>query len=189
LINAIQPRAFRSAPLNHCQIYRLTPRVGTLTIIYLNDIFNTITNVLTMANIFEMCDLEVTLINEEHSVNVEVEMLELSLTQLSKHEEKLALKIMRPRVDQSVRLVWDHPPLPPNVSTLTIYLKFGLDFQICLGKFIECLAGNDDVCLFLRTWVPSDGHYRWLKGQVNNLPIKQRINYVVCTICKILDFL
>jgi hypothetical protein len=99
-------------------------------------------------------------------------MVELSFTQLSKHEEKLALRVMRPIVDQSMRLVWDCPPLPLNVNTLAIYLKFVLNFQDCLGRFVECLADNDDVCLFSRTWVLSDGHYCWLKGQVNNLPIK-----------------
>jgi hypothetical protein len=41
-----------------------------------------------------------------------------------------------------------------------IYLKFVHVFQDHLKRFVECLANNDDVHLFLRTWVPSDGHYR-----------------------------
>jgi hypothetical protein len=70
-----------------------------------------------------------------------------------------------------------------------IYLEFAPIFQNRPGRFVECLAENDDVCLFSRTWVVSDGHYRWLKGLVNNLPMEQQADYTACTISKILNFL
>jgi hypothetical protein len=52
-----------------------------------------------MADTFEMCDLEATSIDEKCLVNAKVEMLKLSLTQLSKCEEELALKVVRPKMD------------------------------------------------------------------------------------------
>jgi hypothetical protein len=52
-----------------------------------------------MANTFEIRDLEATLINEECPIDVEVEMLELSSTQLSKNKEELTLKVVCPKVD------------------------------------------------------------------------------------------
>lgn len=76
---------------------------------------------------------------------------------------------MCPKVDQSM---WDHPLPHPNVNTLMIYLKFVPIFQDHPRRFVECLAKNDDVCLFLRTWVVNDGHRCWLKSPINNLPME-----------------
>jgi hypothetical protein len=97
-----------------------------------------------MVSTFEMCDPETTSIDEEHLVDVEAEMLELTLTQSLKHKEESALKVMCPKVDRSV---WDHPSPPPNVSILMIYLEFTPIFQDHLGRYVECLAENDDVRL------------------------------------------
>jgi hypothetical protein len=71
-----------------------------------------------------MLDPKTTPIDEEHLMNVEIKMLKLSLTQLSKHEEKSALRVMNLGVDRSMRLMWDCPSLPLNANTLVIYLKF-----------------------------------------------------------------
>jgi hypothetical protein len=139
-----------------------------------------------MVSTFEMCELETTLIDEECLVDVKVEMLELNLTQSSKHKEESTLKVVCPKMDRSV---WDHPPPPLNVNTLTIYLEFVPIFQDHPGRFVECLAKNDNVHLFLRTWVISDGHYRWFKNLINNLPMEQQVDYVTCTIHTILDSL
>jgi hypothetical protein len=68
--------------------------------------------------------------------------------------------------------MWDRPPSPLNVSTLTIYLMFVPIFQDCQGRSAKCLAENDDVHLFSKTWVSNDGHYCWLKGSINNLPME-----------------
>jgi hypothetical protein len=70
-----------------------------------------------MTNTFETRDLEPTPIDEECLVNAKVEMLELSLTQsLKSKKKKLTLKVMRPRVDQSVQLMWDSPSYPLTLT-------------------------------------------------------------------------
>jgi hypothetical protein len=48
--------------------------------------FNTITIILTPSNTFNMCDPKATLIDEERSIDVEAETLELN-TQLLKREK------------------------------------------------------------------------------------------------------
>jgi hypothetical protein len=62
-----------------------------------------------MVNTFEMCDPKTTSIDEKHLVNVKAKMLELKLTQLSKHEEESALQVVCPRMDQLVWIIHHHP--------------------------------------------------------------------------------
>ncbi len=54
-------------------------------------------------------DPKATLIDQERQVNLEAETLELILTQLLKREEEPALRVVCPKVDQSMQLVWDCP--------------------------------------------------------------------------------
>ncbi len=75
---------------------------------------------------------------------------------------------MHTRVDC---LAWDHR-LSPNPHALAIYLKFVPAHGDAPKRFEECQCENDDVCLHYRTWVPSDGHYHWLQGPINPLPIE-----------------
>ncbi len=53
----------------------------------------------------------------------------------------------------------------------------------------ECQCEDDDVRLHCRTWVPSDGHYRWLRGPINPLSMEHRVEYLTRTIRPILNFL
>jgi len=89
---------------------------------------------------------------------------------------------------QVARLVWDHR-LSPNLRALAIYLEFVPARGAAPERFEECQCKNDDVRLHCRTWVPSDGHYRWLRGLINPLPVEHRAEYLARTIRCILNFL
>ncbi len=74
------------------------------------------------------------------------------------HNEKPFERVIHIRVDNSA---WDHQ-LYFNLHALVIYLKFVLACGAAPERFEECQCENDDVHLHYQTWVPSDGHYRWL---------------------------
>ncbi len=94
-------------------------------------------------------------------------------------------RMVRTRVDRSA---WDHQ-LSPNPHALAIYLEFVPTCGATLERFEECQCEDDDVHLHYRTWVPSDGHYHWLRGLINPLPMEHRVEYLARTICRILEFL
>ncbi len=82
---------------------------------------------------------------------------DLDLSQWS-CEEKPPRRVVRTRV---VRSVWDRQ-LSPNPHALAIYLEFVHACGAAPERFEKCQCENDDVRLHCRTWVPGDGHYRWL---------------------------
>ncbi len=92
---------------------------------------------------------------------------------------------MRTRVDRSA---WDRQ-LSLNPHALAIYLEFVPARGAAPKRFEECQCEDDDVRLHCRTWVPSDGHYCWLRGPINPLSMEHRVEYLACTIRHILDFL
>jgi len=100
-------------------------------------------------------------------------------------EEELPRRVVRTRVDHSA---WDRR-LSPNPHVLAIYLEFVLAHGAAPERFEECQCEDDDVRLHCRTWVPGDGHYRWLRGLINPFPMEHRAEYFARTICRILDFL
>jgi hypothetical protein len=100
-------------------------------------------------------------------------------------EEEPSRWVVHIRVDCSA---WDRR-LSPNPHALAIYLKFVPACGTALERFEECQCEDDDVRFHCRTWVPGDGHYRWLRGPINPLPMEHRAEYFVRTICHILDFL
>jgi len=83
---------------------------------------------------------------------------------------RTARKVVRTRVDRSI---WDHR-LSPNPHALAIYLEFVPARGVTLERFEECQCEDDDVRLRCRTWVPGDGHYHWLRGPINPLPLEHR---------------
>jgi hypothetical protein len=101
------------------------------------------------------------------------------------HEEEPSRRVVRTQVDRSV---WDCQ-MSPNPHVLTIYLKFVPACEAAPKRFEECQCENDDVCLHCRTWVPGDGHYRWLPGPINPFPMEHRAEYLARTIRRILEFL
>ncbi len=100
-------------------------------------------------------------------------------------EEELPRRVVCTRVDRSV---WDRR-LSPNPHALAIYLEFVPARGVAPKRFEECECEDDDVRLHCRTWVPSDGHYCWLRGPINPLPLEHRAEYLARTIRHILDFL
>jgi hypothetical protein len=110
--------------------------------------------------------------------------LDLNVSQRPREEEP-PRRVVRTRVD---RLVWDRW-LSPNPHVLAIYLEFVLARGATPERFEECQCEDDDVRLHCRTWVPDDGHYRWLRGSINPLPLEHRAEYLARTIRRILDFL
>jgi hypothetical protein len=101
------------------------------------------------------------------------------------HEEEPPRRVVRPRV---VHSIWDHR-LSPNPHALAIYLEFVPARGAAPARFEECQCEDDDVRLHCRTWVPGDGHYHWLQGPINPLPLEHRAEYLVRTIRRILEFL
>jgi hypothetical protein len=79
--------------------------------------------------------------------------------------------------------------LSPNPHALAIYLEFVPARGAVPKRFEECQCENDDVRLHCRMWVPSDGHYHWLRGLINPLPMEHQAEYLAHTICRILKFL
>ncbi len=75
---------------------------------------------------------------------------------------------MRTRIDRSIC----DRQLSPNPCALAIYLEFVPARGATPERFEECQCENDDVRLHCRTWVPGDGHYRWLRGPINPLPLE-----------------
>ncbi len=100
-------------------------------------------------------------------------------------EEEPPRRVVRTQVARSV---WDRR-LSPNPRALTIYLEFVPAHGAAPERFEECQCEDDDVRLHCRMWVPGDGHYRWLRGPINPLPLEHRAEYLARTIRRILDFL
>jgi hypothetical protein len=110
--------------------------------------------------------------------------LEVNVSQQPCKEEP-SRQVVRTRVDRSA---WDRQ-LSPNPHALAIYLEFVPARGVTPKKFEECQCEDDDVCLHCQTWVPGDGHYRWLRGPINPLSMEHRAEYLTCTIRRILEFL
>ncbi len=89
------------------------------------------------------------------------------------------------RVDRSA---WDRR-LSPNLHALAIYLEFVPARGIAPERFEECQCEDNDVRIHCRTWVPDDGHYRWLRSLINPLSMEHRVEYLARTIRRILEFL
>jgi hypothetical protein len=100
-------------------------------------------------------------------------------------KEKRSRRVVRTRVNRSA---WDRR-LSPNPHALAIYLEFVPARGAAPERFEECQCEDDDVRLHCRTWVPSDGHYRWLRGPINPLSMEHRAEYLARTIRHILEFL
>jgi hypothetical protein len=101
------------------------------------------------------------------------------------HDEEPSKRVVCTRVDRSA---WDCR-LSPNPHALTIYLEFVSTRGAVPKRFEECQCEDEDVRLHCRTWVPSDGHYRWLRNPINPLSMEHQTEYLALTIRRILDFL
>jgi len=100
-------------------------------------------------------------------------------------EEEPPRRVVRTQVARSV---WDRR-LFPNPHALAIYLEFVPAREAAPKRFEERQCEDDDVRLHCQTWVPGYGHYCWLRGPINPLPLEHRTEYLARTIRRILDFL
>ncbi|CAK9228368.1 unnamed protein product [Sphagnum troendelagicum] len=120
---------------------------------------------------------------------VEQEELEKALLNVNvsqwPRKEGPSMQVVRTRVDHSA---WDHR-LSPNPHALAIYLEFVPARGAAPERFEESQCEDDDVRLHYRTWVPDDGHYRWLRGLINPLSMEHRAEYLARIIPRILEFL
>jgi hypothetical protein len=118
-----------------------------------------------------MADDVVTLLNPLVAL-VEQEKLEEApldmIVSQRPHEEETPRRVVRTRVNHSA---WDCR-LSPNPRALAIYLEFVVARGAVRERFEECQYEDDDVHLHCRMWVPGDGHYRWLRGPINPLPME-----------------
>ncbi len=110
--------------------------------------------------------------------------LDVNVSQWSRGE-KPSRKVVRTRIDRST---WDRQ-LFPNPHALTTYFEFVPVRGAPSKRFEECQCENDHVRLHYRTLIPGDGHYHWLQGPINPFSMEHRAEYLVCTICRILEFL
>ncbi len=101
------------------------------------------------------------------------------------HEKEPSRRVVRTRIDRSA---WDRR-LYPNPHALVIYLEFIHACGATQERFEECQCEDDDVHLHCQTWVPDDGHYRWLRGPINPLFMEHRTEYLARTIYRLLEFL
>ncbi len=110
--------------------------------------------------------------------------LDVNVSQWSREEEP-SRRVVRTRVDH---WTWDRR-LSPNPHALAIYLEFLPTCGVAPKRFEECQCEDDDVRLHCRTWVPGDGHYRWLRSPINPLSMEHWAEYLARTIRRILEFL
>jgi hypothetical protein len=47
----------------------------------------------------------------------------------------------------------------------------------------------EDTSIFAWFSISDVKHYWWLRGPIRRLPLNSKVDYLVCTICRILDFL
>jgi hypothetical protein len=99
--------------------------------------------------------------------------------------EEPSKRVVRTQVNHST---WDRQFFP-NPHALAIYLKFVPTCGATPEGFEECQCEDDDVRFHYQTWVPGDGHYRWLRSPINPLSMEHRTKYFVHTIRHILEFL
>jgi len=95
--------------------------------------------------------------------------LDLNVSQRPREEEP-PRRMVRTRIARSV---WDRR-LSPNPRALVIYLEFVPARGAAPERFEKCKCEDDDVRFHYRTWVPGDGHYRWLRGPINPLSLEHR---------------
>jgi hypothetical protein len=113
--------------------------------------------------------------------------LDLTLTQHPCDEEP---EIREVRVHLEVE-----PPqaryycISPNSRTLVILLQVDPASNDEPETVREGCYETKDTSIFAWSSVPGIEHYCWLRGLIHRLPFNSKVDYLVCTICRILDFL
>ncbi len=95
---------------------------------------------------------------------------------------------MRARLEVEPPRAWYYH-ISPNSRTLVIVLQVDPAFGDEPETVYEGCYETEDIFIFAWFSVPSVGHYRWLHGPIRRLPPNNKVDYLVCTIWRILDFL
>ncbi len=76
-----------------------------------------------------------------------------------------------------------------NFRTLVILLQVDPAFGDEPETIYEGCYETEDTSIFAWSSIPGIGHYHWLHGLIRRLPPNSKVDYLVCTIRPILDFL
>jgi hypothetical protein len=79
--------------------------------------------------------------------------------------------------------------ISPNSHTLVILLQVDPASDDKPKTICEGYYETEDTSIFVWSSIPGVGHYRWLRGPIHRLPPNSKVDYLVCTIRRILDFL
>jgi hypothetical protein len=77
----------------------------------------------------------------------------------------------------------------PNFRTLVILLQIDLTFGDELKTLCEGCFETKDTFIFAWSLVLSVGHYHWLRDLICRLPPNGKVDYLIYTIRRILNFL
>jgi len=113
--------------------------------------------------------------------------LDLTLTQHPCDEELEPRKVCA-RLEVEPPRAWYYH-ISPNSRTLVILLQVDPAFGDEPETVYEGCYETENISIFAWSSVPGVGHYRWLHGPIRRLPPNSKVDYLVCTIRRILDFL
>jgi hypothetical protein len=113
--------------------------------------------------------------------------LDLTLTQHPRDEEPESREV-RARLEVEPPRAWYYRILP-NSHTLVILLQVDPASSDKPDIVCEGCYEIEDTSIFAWSSVPDVGHYRWLRGLDRRLPPNNKVDYLVRTIRRILDFL
>jgi hypothetical protein len=113
--------------------------------------------------------------------------LDLTLTQHPRDEEPEPQEVCV-RLEVEPPRAWYYR-ISPNFRTLVILLQVDPASGDEPETFCEGCYETEDTFIFAWSSVPGVGHYRWLRGPIRRLPPNSKVDYLVGTIRRILDFL
>ncbi len=113
--------------------------------------------------------------------------LDLTLTHHLR-DEKPKIWEVHARLEVEPPRTWYYH-ISSNFRTLVILLQINPassdEYEIIYEGYYEI----EDTSIFSWSSVPDVGHYRWLCGPIRQLPLNSKADYLVRTICRILNFL
>ncbi len=111
----------------------------------------------------------------------------MTLTQHFRDEE-LEPREVCARLEVEPPRAWYYHILP-NSRTLVILLQVDPASGDKPETVCEGYYETKDTSIFAWSSIPGVGHYHWLRGPICRLPSNSKVDYLVCTIRRILDFL
>jgi hypothetical protein len=113
--------------------------------------------------------------------------LDLTLTQHPRDKE-LKPQEVRVRLEVEPPRTWYYR-ISPNSHTLVILLQVDPASDDEPKTVCEGCYEIEDTSIFAWSSIPGIGHYRWLRGPIRRLTLNKKVDYLVRTIRRILDFL